>query len=312
MRKGTKTARVVSIAEVERYHHSTHEKHLIFSSDRPIEATEDYRNAETGKLMPTFGTEWETQNWGIKDQTIYANLLRDVVFKDFHYDLWRIEDDGSLRNGSDSWAECITQAMTKAYIRNHYRDFKAMWERAKRFGIDCEKTLECGQHIHISCACFGRDEKTITESVRKFLYIINRHYDLMLPLLHRDERRKCYCGKMARYTTKEACKNADLNRFYDDHNVCVNMGHYPNNVELRLVGGQKDYPCFRNTWECVFWLVDVSKSISWKDCDDVVKVFSGCNSYVFNRLCTYVKAKGQITESQLEAIKPTVEHVSFL
>ena len=65
--------------------------------------------------------------------------------------------------------------MTKAYIRNHYRDFKYMFEKAEAFGISCVRTGSCGMHTHISNFCFGRDKKTQDEAIRKFLYIINKH-----------------------------------------------------------------------------------------------------------------------------------------
>lgn len=108
-------------------------------------------------------------------------------------------------------------------------------------------------------------------------------------------------------TNKGYCQTTSLTRFYDDHHVCINMGHYDDgNIELRLVGGQKDFPCFRNTFESVFHIVDAVKRISWNDCDDVTKIFKGCNQYVFDRLKTYVYENRQISSEQLSTIRDTI------
>ena len=312
MRKEAKETRNVNIAHVDGYHCGDYEKKLVFASDRPLEADETYHLLSDGSMMPIIGIEWETQNWGITNQTIYANVLRDIVFKNFHKDMWKIERDGSLSYGCDSSAECISQPMTKAYIRNHYRDFKAMWTYAEEFGISCDETGDCGMHTHISNTCFGREKKTQDEAIKKLIYIVNTHYDLMLKSLHRRPDRHGsthYFGRM----DISGIKDWDLSEAYDDHNVCINMGHYDDeNIELRLVGGQKNFPCFRNTMETIFHLIEVSKRISWADCDDIVKVFSGCNNYVYDRLATYVYEANLISRNQLEAIKETVIEKEFI
>ena len=311
MRKEGKKAREVNVERVHGYHRGYHERNLVFSSDRPIEADADYVLSD-GTMMPMFGLEVETQNWGIKDQTIYANVLKGICMQHFHKDLWKIEADVSLAENCDSSAECITQPMTKAYIRNHYRDFKAMFEWFGNLGVSCDRTGDCGMHTHISNVCFGREKKTQDEAIRKFVYIVNVHYELMMRLFH---RRKDAEGSTYYFSRMDVdnIRNIDLNRFGNNHNVCINLGHYSEgNIELRLVGGQRNFPCFRNTMESVFHIIEASKRISWADCDDVVKVFSGCNNYVFDRLATYVRDDGCISAEQLEEIRPTVVRKEFI
>lgn len=157
MRKEAREERTVNIAQVAGYHHGNnqYEKHLVFASDRPNEADATYHLMKDGSLPAMIGIELETECWGITNSTIYANLLRDVVFKVFPANLWKIESDCTL-GGGDVGAECITQPMTKAFIRNHYRDFKAMYEYFRSFGIDASRSGNCGQHAHISLTCFGR------------------------------------------------------------------------------------------------------------------------------------------------------------
>lgn len=315
MRNGANVARQHTIARVNGYHHGDHEKYCIFTSDRPLECTNEYyTNFIDGSPVEKalYGFEWETQNWGICNQTIYANVLRDIVLQPFHDELWKIEDDCSLR-GADSWAENITQPMTKAYIRNHYRDFRYMWEKASAVGIDCERTGDCGMHIHISNYAFGRNQKSQETAIRKFCYIINHHYDFFLYALYRNPEVRHYCKKMYDFDDKEYCKTFDMDYQENDHYVCINLGHYDEgNIELRLVGGQKDFPCFRNTFEVVFHIMEAVKTLSWNDCDDLVKIFMGCNQYVYDRLNTYVKGANQISERQCNEILATVVREQLL
>lgn len=313
MRKEAKKTHRIDVAHVMPYHHGSHPRKLVYASDRPQEADSHYHLISDGSLPSMYGLEVETQNWGITDRTIYANLLKGVCFKTFHSDLWKIERDISLEERSDTSAECITQPMTKAYIRNHYADFKAMFDWFGNLGISCDKTGDCGMHVHISLTCFGREKKTQDEAIRKFTYIVNTHYDLMRTVVHRrldHYNGTGYFGKMNISRIKEA----NLSNFRNDHGDCVNLGHYDDqeNIELRLVGGQHNFPCFRNTMESVFHLVEISKSISWADCDDITKVFKGCNNYVYDRLASHVLQANQITTEQLEKIHMTMVNKEFI
>ena len=309
MRQEARQERAVDIAQVSGYHRGDrqYEKKVIFASDRPQEANDNYTLKKDGTLPPVIGIETETECWGITNRTIYANLLRDVVFKVFPDNLWKIESDSTL-NGGDVGAECITQPMTKAFIRNQYRNFKAMYQYFESFGISASRSGNCGQHAHISLTCFGRTKATQDEAIRKLFYIVNRHYDLICALLYRRADRTNWCGRMD-YT--EAW-TMDLNNMSGSHGNGCNYSHYSNgNIELRIPGGQKDYPCFRNTMESIFHLIEASKTISRKDCDDVTKIFSGCNQHVFDRLRSYCYERGTITTGQLDAIQQTVKLVDF-
>lgn len=309
MRKESREQRTVNIAQVAGYHHGNnqYEKHLVFASDRPNEADATYHLLKDNSLPAMIGIELETECWGITNSTIYANLLRDVVFKVFPANLWKIESDITL-NGGDVGAECITQPMTKAFIRNHYRDFRAMYEYFRSFGIDPARTGDCGQHAHISLTCFGRTKAAQDEAIRKLYYIVNRHYDLVCALLYRRADRQSWCGRMD-YT--EAW-TMNLNDMDGSHSNGCNYSHYSNgNIELRIPGGQKDYPCFRNTMESIFHLIEASKNISRKDCDDITKIFAGCNQHVFDRLRSYCYERGTISAEQLDTIRETVKTVDF-
>jgi hypothetical protein len=166
-------------------------------------------------------------------------------------------------------------------------------------------------HVNISRGYFGRTDKAQTEAVRKLYYIVNHHYDLCCALFHRDSSRTGYCSRMR--ADLDYCKTLDLGSHFSNHGVSFNLGHWNSGrVEIRLVGGQKNYACFRNTMESVFHLCDAVKTLSWAECDDLTKVFSGCNQYVYDRLKSYCRTAGTITDDQLAAIHPTVQRADLL
>ena len=306
MRLECRNERQVCAETIHGYHHGSYNKNKIFVSDRPTETDENYRLPD-GSLAPVIGIETETECWSINDPVTYATVLRMCCFNTFPADLWKIESDATLRGG-EIGAECITQPMTRAFIRNHYRDFRAMYESFRNLKIDCARSGNCGQHAHISLTCFGRTKATQDEAIRKLYYIVNKHYDLICALLYRRADRTGWCGRM----DYSATWTMNLEYMDGSHRNGFNGSHYTNgNIELRIPGGQKDYPCFRNTMESIFHLIDASKSISRKDCDDVVKIFAGCNQHVFDRLMSYCYERGTISDEQLAAIRQTVKRVDF-
>lgn len=309
MRQEARQEKQLNIARVDGYHHGDrqYDKKVVFTSDRPQEANDNYTLKKDGSLPAMIGIEMETECWGITNPTIYANLLRDVVFRVFPDNLWKIESDCTLCGG-DTGAECITQPMTKAFIRNQYSNFRAMYQYFASFGIDASRSGNCGQHAHISLTCFGRTKATQDEAIRKLYYIVNRHYNLICALLYRREDRRDWCGRM----DHTVAWTMDLSRMDSSHGNGFNGSHYRNgNIELRIPGGQKDYPCFRNTMESIFHLIEASKTISRKDCDDVTKIFAGCNQHVFDRLRSYCYERGTITVEQLNTIHETIKPVDF-
>lgn len=315
MRADSKKQREIVTGEICGYHHGDYEERLVWASDRPQKADHMYRLLSDGSMLPMFGVEVETQNWGIANKAIYANVLKQIVFQFFPDKLWKYENDASLDDhGCDSSAECISQPMTKAFIRNHYRDFKSMFDWFEKLGTSCVRTGDCGMHVHMSITNFGRSKKTQDEALRKFYFIVNHHYGLIRNLVARrkDADNSTYYFGQVRISMEEA-KNIDFDTWNpNNHHVAVNLGHYRNgDIEFRLVGGQKNYPCFRNTMESVFYLIDAVKRISWADCLNPVKIFSGCNQYVFDRLESIVHDAGYITDAQLAEIRPTVKNDNF-
>ena len=310
MRKNAKTNKAATISRVQSYHEGGNyseayafagfQSNKYFTSDRYIKLNANFTRTD-GKPLKGYGIEIETECSGVSNQRVLAEVLDKIIFAHFPEDLFKMQNDGSL--DGDSSAECITQIMTKEFIRNNYANFKLMYNTYfPAFRIGCGDN--CGMHVNISNACFGRDEKTQTEAVRKLYYIVNHHFEFCCALFHRNPRRTHYCGRMT--AEKDYCKNMDLSRQGCSHGVSFNLGHWnTGRIEIRLVGGQKDYACFRNTMECVFHLVDAVKKLSWNDCDDLVKIFSGCNQYVFDRLASYCKDAGTITREQLDKIATT-------
>lgn len=306
MRAEGRQDKAINFDTIAGYHRGNHENYMVFSSDRPVKADRTY-HLEDGTLPAMFGIEMETECWGIKNPDVYATVLKRICFSVFHPDLWKVESDSTL-SGGDCGAECITQPMTKAFIRNNYNAFKAMFESFPTVGVSNTKTGHCGQHVHISLTCFGRTKKTQDEAIRKLYYIVNRHYDLMCALLNRNTQNTHWCNRM----DFRSAWTMDLESMSGSHGNCFNGAHYMRgNVELRLPGGQKNFPCFRNTMESVFHLIEACKSISRTDCDDITKVFTGCNQYVYDRLNTLCRRAGTISEAQLATIAETVKQADF-
>jgi hypothetical protein len=60
--------------------------------------------------------------------------------------------------------------------------------------------------------------------------------------------------------------------------------------------------------ETIFWLVKVCKKLALDDMDDVVKIFRGCNQYVFDRLRTMCN----IDRDALTQIRDSVKREDLL
>ena len=253
----------------------------------------------------TIGLEIETScNWynihsarGEASESIGA-LLQEVVFKEFPQDLVRWEQDGSI-----SGAECVTQCMTKEFIRNHYAQFKNLFdEYLPRFGM--LPTDECGMHTNIGLGMLGDTDEKRLETARKLYYFVNKYFDLSCTLFNRSRRAVGYCGRMDGW---QNAKTLDPSRQPNSHYVSFNWGHFYEGprkarVELRLVGPQKNFAQFRNTMETIFHLISACKRCSWDDMDKLEKVFKGCNRYVLDRL-SKCRRNGLISDGMYEEIK---------
>lgn len=258
-----------------------------FISDRYIKLDPHWMRPD-GKPLKGFGLEIETECWGVTNNQVLANLLHELIFKVFPDDLFKLQYDSSLGVEGDYddpealGVECITQVMTKQFIRNHYKDFKAMYDTYfNSFGFSCDRTGNCGMHVNVSNAIFGDTVRKQKEAIRKLHYFINKNYSFACRLLNRDPDHTGYCDRMN--YDKEYCKHMEI--YGGGHGDSMNYSHFDNGrVEIRLVGGQGSYKEFRNTMEVVFFICDRMRKISWDDLDDMVKVFDKCNQYVCKRL----------------------------
>jgi len=281
MRKEATINNNVTLSRVSGYHDGDHARRLYFRSDRAMVLDYDYRRPD-GQPLRGYGLEIESECFDFSSD-ILAELYDKIIFTHFPADLFKMERDGSLSGGHN--AECITQIMTKAFIRNHYKDFKTMYDTYfPAFNISCSRTGNCGMHVNVSNACFGKDRETQDDAIRKLFYFINHNFSVACKLFARDERHTGYCSQMS-CGTIESAKRYRLTGRYSDHGISYNLGHYEQGrVEIRLVGGQSGYYCFRNTMETVFWLVEHIHTVPWEKLDDMRYVFRGCNQYVIKRL----------------------------
>lgn len=279
----------VDLAEIQGYHSDPNgdvsyayqgfRQNKYFTSDRFIPLDDEFRRPD-GKPLKGYGLEIETSCNGITNSGVLAEVYDKIIFSHFPADLFKMQHDGSLR-GSTS-AECITQVGTQSFFRNNYKNFRAMFNTyfpAFSISADSARTT-CGMHVNISNACFGDTVLKQEEAIRKMYYIVNKYYDLCLDLFYRKGDTG-YCARM----DYDDARTMSLSGRYSDHYCAFNLGHYDEGrIELRLVGGQKNYACFRNTMESVFFLVNKCRKLSWDDCDDLAKIFKGCNQYVYSRL----------------------------
>lgn len=311
MRREAKIEKRVQLSTVQGYHQGSHTEayafmgfnsNKYFTSDRFIPLDANF-NRPDGQPLQGFGLEIETECSRITDTAVLAEVYSSIIFKHFPADLFKMQRDGSLCGRSA--AECITQVMTKSFIRNHYKDFKLMYNTYfPAFGIGCDSG-NCGMHVNVSNAVFGKTAAAQDEAIRKLYYIVNKHYRLCCALFYRNPDRTNYCRQMD-YST---ARTMNLANQYSNHGVCFNLGHYSTGrIELRIVGGQKNYGAFRNTMESVFFLCERVRTISWRDCDNIAAIFKGCNQYVYDRL----QSKCALSSETLDAIRATVKREELL
>lgn len=299
-----------SWSNAEAYAYQGFRSNKYFTSDRFVKL-DDRFNRPDGKPLQGYGLEIESECDGIANNTVLAEVMDKIVFSHFPADLFKMQRDGSL--GGDTSVECITQVMTRDFIRNNYPAFKTMFDVYFPSFRITTTSGRCGMHVNISNANFGRTEAAQEEAIKKLLYIVNKHYALFCALTNRDIRHTDYCARMHRFSDMQSCKDVDLRTMSCSHGICFNAGHYnAGRIELRIVGGQKNFACFRNTMESIFHVVNAVRRISWADCDKVEKIFAGCNQYVFDRLRSKVRQAGAITDEQLSSIAETVKREELI
>ena len=315
MRKEAKVTQNVQVAGIQGYHQggawggqsyafAGFSKNYYFNSDRKIELDSDWHRVD-GQPMQGYGVEIETECNGIVTSAVLAEVYRKIIFPCFKFgnDMFKMQEDGSL--GGRTSAEVITQVMTKSRIRNDYAAYKTMYNvyfPAFKISADSAHT-SCGMHVNVSLACFGKTKEAQDKAIRKLYYIVNKHFDFCKKLFYRAGSTH-WCGQM----DYSRARTMDLEYQPNDHGKCMNLSHYgAGRIEIRLVGGQKNFACFRNTMESVFHLVERVRSLSWTDCDNLVKIFEGCNQYVYDRLTIC-----GLSAEQLNAIAATVKQEDLL
>ena len=309
------------LKELASYHGGHFESLKGFNSDRVINLNRDYTVAsnnapstlkicKAGSHPAWIGFEWELKS-GIArvSTTVLCNVLDLVMNKaGMPDDLFKIEADCTVD------AECITQTFTRQWLRNNYKAFKAAYAMFSELDITSNH-YDCGMHANLDLYNFGKDRDTQIENVRKLGYLINHNYDLFKYAFYRQSVPAGHTDWAPRMDGRmEYWKNTDISMFPTSHSsCCVNMAHInAGRVEVRLVGGQRNYPCFRNTWETLFHVIDAVKKLSWNDLDDLSKVFAGCNNYVFDRLSSNCYNAGVISAEDIEKIRLTVKAVQYI
>ena len=281
MRKDKKTERTANITTMSSYHRRQGtdfncERANSFIGGAKYFASDRAKALETVDNAKGYGIEWEMTSCLTSNGTILATILNSEFSAHLPANFFKFEADCTVD------IECVSQIGTKAFFRNHYTAFKAIYKYLKtiqtgpNFG-----NASCGMHVNISIANFGKTEAQQKANIMKLHNWINRSaesYRFACAMLHRDINRTGYCNKM----------QPDFLDPCGSHGYCMNYSHLnegkASRVEIRLVGAQKTYPAFRNTMETVFWLVKQSKELSAEAWTDPVKLWSGCNQYVFDRL----------------------------
>lgn len=307
-----------TVSTLDGYHGGHFDSLKFFNSDRVINLDRNYTVSQdnkpstlsitkAGSWVKAFGLEVETVS-PIKDavgSTVLVNVIELAMNKaGFPADFFKIEADCTVD------AECITQTFSKAWLRNNYKCFKAMYEVFEQLSVSTNDS-RCGMHVNVDLSNLGKDRAEQIKNARKLGYLINKHYDFFKVAVYRQGSTR-WCPQMS--TSKDYWKNTDIFSFPTDHSsCCVNMGHVSQGrIEIRLVGGQRNYACFRNTMEVVFHIIDAVKKLSWDDLDDLTKVFNKCNYHVADRIKSNCLRQGVISQADADAIVANSTNERFL
>lgn len=290
MRKEKKQQQRVNVRGIQGYHERTTcgnyatqgfaTEFKCFASDRPTPAD---------GTKKTFGLEIEMESQQRNSDTL-AFLVEYGVYPLFPNGLMKQQYDGSL-NGATS-TEIITQPMTKAFIRNQYNAFKAMWLFLKKH--DTLPGSSCGMHTNISMVAFGKTREQQEKAIMRLHNYISNNYEMCCALFKRDTRNTRYCNRM-RPDYLDRCGS---------HGYMMNYSHMDegnaSRVEIRLVGPQRTFASFRNTLETIFHLVESAKD--GRDFTNPRSLWRGCNECVVDRLSDMVSL-GFMNQSDFEWIQ---------
>lgn len=279
MRKEAKVERNANITACNSYHGTRIAGELqansfeggakYFASDRAKKLS-DIINAKG------YGIEWELTSALTHDGTVLATILNSEFKAHMPENFFKFERDCTVD------IECVSQIGTKAFWRNHYAGMKAIYKYMKAIKTYPNAGEQnCGMHVNISIANFGKDDATQRANIMKLHNWINSSpsaFKFACEMVHRDTNNTYWCGRM----------NPNELNACGSHNYCMNYSHMnegrASRVEIRLVGAQRTFGNWRNTMEVIFWLVKQSKELSAKDWENPTKLWSGCNQYVFDRL----------------------------
>lgn len=285
-------------SNAQAYAFEGYNENLYFTSDRTekLTVTDNGLVRPNNKDLKAYGLEIEIES-SINSYLVLSEIMEKVIFSHFPKHLFKMQHDGSL-NGASS-VEVITQTMTKEFIRNHYADFKGMWEYMK--ALNTLPGNSCGMHTNISTALFGKDLETQKKNIMKlhnYINISNENYAFACRLFNRDLNNTYYCGKM----------EPNFLSTRNDHGKCMNYSHIDvGRIEIRLVGPQRTFANFRNTMETIFHLIAKTKELSEKDFNNPLKLWSGCNKYVYDR----IKTAG-LSQNILAEIYPTITSEEYI
>lgn len=320
MRKESKKLQNVRVANVQGYHqesgYSRTEQNYVyqgytkvgfFNSDRFVPCTivnENMVKAD-GSPIECVGLEIETECTGIRKTKVLAEVCQKVIFPNFKFgaDMFKLQRDGSL--GGTTSVEMITLPMTVSRIRNDYAAYQTMFDvYFPACGISADSnTTSCGMHVNLSNAFLGKTEDEQIDTARKLHYVINNNYEFFCKALYRSIDRNDWCRRMF-----EDSRELDVKHMRNDHTKCLNYSHFcAGRIEIRLVGGQKDFECFRETMETVFHVIKRLRSLDWNELS-LVKLFTGCNQYVFNRLSA---CANYFTAAELDTLRNKVKYMDL-
>ena len=280
MRKDAKTAKAnANITSCEMYHGTLIEGELqanSFEGGAKYYASDRAKPLHSIEFAKGYAIEWEMTSLLTRDSNILATILDAEFSRHFPENFYKYERDCTVD------IECVSQVGTKAFWRNKYADVKEIYKYLKTIQTYPNANAQsCGMHVNISVANFGKDEATQRTNIMKLHNWINKddaHYRFACAMVHRDINHNDWAQRV----------RPDELSPSGDHARCMNYSHMNEGraarVEIRLVGAQKTYGAWRNTMETVFWLVKQSKELSAKDWENPVKLWSGCNQYVFDRL----------------------------
>ena len=239
------------------------DENYYYNSDRLIKLNSAMENITNNQVVQGYGLEIEQGNSKGLSSVALVMLNRNIIMSGLHEHLFKYQEDGSIDG-----IECITQVMSKAYIRNHYKDFYNAWQCMKLYGVTPNES--CGMHINMSNNLFGSNSDQQAKNIAKMVHLINRFFEVFKVLYCRNNRSTYYCDLMSSWTNVSFAKNRGVELIKSDHSsnhyVCFNYAHFhEGRVELRLVGGAKSFRAFASMMELTFALVDYVKKASWDD-----------------------------------------------